>query len=140
MAVPVLQAIEADGTTWDDPSEDKLHDLLADMNLTWRFVVVARRDRKPADQHYMQVFLNDDLSYQVEYREGGPDRHLQAWMPRGHEVFGPEPVARVVQDWAFGRPGWREALAWVPWSPEQSCARHHPLAGPSGTRGQRPRP
>lgn len=115
MRSPVLRATEADGTTWNDPSEEQLHDLLADMSLTWRYVVVVRLDLEPADQHYMQVHLNDDLSYQLEYREGGPERHFQAWAPRGHELFGVEPVARVLQDWACGRPGWREALPWVPW-------------------------
>ncbi|GAA4585958.1 hypothetical protein GCM10023194_30390 [Planotetraspora phitsanulokensis] len=122
----MVQAIEADGACWDDPSEEQLHDLLADMSLTWRFVIVRRLDLEPADQHYMQVYLNDDLSYQVEYREGGPDTHFQAWVPREHELFAVEPVAKVLQAWAYRRPGWREALAWVPWSPEEPCARHHP--------------
>ncbi|MFJ5829461.1 hypothetical protein [Streptomyces sp. NPDC093089] len=127
-ATPILQAVEADGATWDDPSEDQLHDLLADMSLSSRFVVVRRLDSEPVDQHYMQVFLNDDLSYQVEYREGGPDKHFQTWVPRGHGVFTVEPVAEVLQGWACGRPGWREAHSWVPWSAAESCARHHPLA------------
>ncbi|WP_420082290.1 hypothetical protein ACN6AT_04885 [Streptomyces sp. JL4002] len=126
MATPVLQAVEADGTTWDDPSEDRLHDLLADMSLSSRFVVVRRLDAEPADQHYMQVYLNDDLSYQVEYREGGPDRHFQTWIARGPGVFTVEPAAEVLQGWAAGRPGWREEQTWVPWSPTESCARHHP--------------
>lgn len=69
MATPVLRAIEWDGTSWDDPSDEQLHDLLADMSLTWRFVVVQRLDLEPVGQHYMQVYLNDDLSYRVEYRE-----------------------------------------------------------------------
>ncbi len=68
-----MRAIEWDGTSWDDPSDEHLHDLLADMSLTWRFVVVQRLDLEPVGQHYMQVYLNDDLSYRVEYREGGPD-------------------------------------------------------------------
>ncbi|MFJ7496965.1 hypothetical protein ACIQZB_38675 [Streptomyces sp. NPDC097727] len=117
MTTPALRAIEWDGTAWDDPSEEKLHDLLADMSLTWRFVVVQRLDTEPVGQHYMQVYLNDDLSYQVEYREGGPDRHFQAHVPREHEVFAVEPVAEVLQGWAFARPGWREALSWAPWPP-----------------------
>ncbi|MDF6022392.1 hypothetical protein [Streptomyces sp. JH34] len=29
LATPVLQAVEADGTAWDDPSGDQLHDLPA---------------------------------------------------------------------------------------------------------------
>ncbi|MER5804919.1 hypothetical protein [Streptomyces mirabilis] len=83
MATPVLRAIEWDGTSWDDPSDEQLHDLLADMSLTWRFVVVQRLDLEPVGQHYMQVYLNDDLSYRVEYREGGPDRHFHAARARG---------------------------------------------------------
>ncbi|GGS98039.1 MULTISPECIES: hypothetical protein [Streptomyces] len=119
MTAPVIRAIEWDGTAWDDPSAEQIHDLLADMSLTWRFVIVERLDREPVDQHYIQVYLNDDLSYRVEYREGGPDRHFQAHVPRENEAFAVEPVAEVVQAWAFGRPGWREALAWVPWRPEE---------------------
>ena len=115
MASPILRAIEADETVWDDPSDDQLHDLLADMSLSWRFVVVLRLDLEPAEQHYMQVYLNDDLSYQLEYREGGPEQHFQAEMERGHEIFGLEPVAKILQDWARGRPGWRDALHWRPW-------------------------
>ncbi|MER5496382.1 MULTISPECIES: hypothetical protein [unclassified Streptomyces] len=130
MTTPVIRAVEADDTAWDDPSEDKLHDLLADMSLSHRFVVVNRLDAEPEGQHYMQVYLEDDLSYQVEYREGGPDRHFQAWMPRDRGDFSVEPVAKVVQDWAAGRPGWREAVVWLPWSPEESSARDHPLAPP----------
>ncbi|MFC1415810.1 hypothetical protein [Streptacidiphilus cavernicola] len=114
MTAPALRAIEWDGTSWDDPSDDQLHDLLADMSLTWRLVVVERLDLEPAGQHYMQGYLNDDLSCQVEYRDGGPDRHFYAHAPRTHEVFAMDPVAEVLQDWARGRPGWRQALAWSP--------------------------
>jgi hypothetical protein len=119
MATPVLRAIEWDGTSWDDPSDDQLHDLLADMSLTWRFVVVERLDLEPTGQHYMQVYLNDDLSYQVEYRDGGPDKHFQAHVPRTHEAFAVEPVAELLQDWANSRPGWREALPWAPLPPAE---------------------
>lgn len=33
MTGPVLRARECCGRTWDDPSEETLHDLLADLNL-----------------------------------------------------------------------------------------------------------
>jgi len=118
MATPVVRAIEADGRSWDDPSQERLHDLLADMNLTYRFVIVERVDREPAGQHFMQVYLNDDFSYQVEYSEGSADQHFQAHVARQPEIIGVEPVARVVSDWAFDRPGWRDALPWRPWSPK----------------------
>lgn len=115
MVTPAVRAIEWSGQSWEDPSEDVLHDLLADMSLKYRFVIVERLDREPGGQHYMQVYLNDDLSYQVEYREGSADRHFQAHVPRQPDLIGVQPVAQVLADWAFDRPGWREALPWVPW-------------------------
>ncbi|MFI8849733.1 hypothetical protein [Streptomyces sp. 891-h] len=121
MATPELRAIEWDGTRWDDPSEDKLYDLLADMNLRFRFVIVERPRRQPLGQHYMQVHLNDDFSYQVEYREGSAERHFQAHVPAQPPIIGCEPVARVLQAWAFDRPGWREALPWSRWQEPSSA-------------------
>ncbi|MFB6394962.1 hypothetical protein [Polymorphospora lycopeni] len=115
MTMPTVRAIDASEQVFDDPSEVALHDLLADMNLRQRFVIVERLDREPAGHHYMQVYLNDDLSYQVEYREGGADRHFQAQVPRRPDVIGVESVARILADWASDRPGWRDALPWVPW-------------------------
>ncbi|MFJ6671641.1 hypothetical protein ACIQMJ_11090 [Actinosynnema sp. NPDC091369] len=120
MTTPVVRVIEWSGKSWDGPSETDLHDLLADLNLTHRHLIVERADLEPAGQHYMQVHLNDDLSHQVEYREGGPDRHFHAQVPRQPDVIGVGPVAAVLADWAFGRQGWREALHWVPLSMDQS--------------------
>lgn len=56
MAASVLRAIEWAGTSWDDLPDDQLHDLLADMSLTWRFVVVQWLDLEPAGQHYMPIY------------------------------------------------------------------------------------
>jgi hypothetical protein len=117
MNKPAVRAIESDGHSWDDPSEERLHDLLADMNLWHRFVIVERAGREPTGQHYMQVYLNDDLSYLVEYREGSADQHFQARIARQPDMIGVDPVARVVSDWAFDRPGWRDTLPWTRWSP-----------------------
>ncbi|MGW2032098.1 hypothetical protein [Streptomyces sp. NPDC001356] len=142
MTAPVIRAVEWDGTAWDDPSEDQLHGLLADMSLTWRVVIVERLDREPAGHHYMQVCLDDDLSYRVEYREGGPDRHFQARVPREHEVFAVEPVAEVVRARAFDRPGWREALPWVPWpgTAHLAGAGNAPTSGSAAPGGPLLRP
>ncbi|WP_231950745.1 hypothetical protein [Allokutzneria albata] len=59
------------------------------------------------------------MSHQVEYREGGPSDHFQAWVLRESDwdgVFdrGFEQVVRVVCDWVADRPGWCEALPWRP--------------------------
>ncbi len=117
MAAAALRAVDADGTTWDDPSEEQLHDLVASLSLACRFIVLRRLDSEPAGQHYMQVYLNDDFSCDVEYREGGADRHFQASVPHDDGAPAVEPVAEVLDAWAFGRLGWRDALSWVPWSP-----------------------
>ncbi|MFC0601161.1 hypothetical protein [Streptomyces palmae] len=112
MTKPRLQAIEDDGRVVDDPTEVELHDLIADMSLSHRFVIFARLDLEPSDEHYMQVYLDDDISYQVEYREGSADKHYQAHIPGPIEMTGPETVSRLMFDWAYDRPGWREALPW----------------------------
>lgn len=106
----------------DDPSEDQLHDLLADMDLWCNFVVL---DRLPTNidsgyDYFIQVALNAEPgygSYQVEYREGGPAHHFQATVLRQSEMgsaFDPgfEQVVRVICDWAAGHQLWRTALPW----------------------------
>ncbi|MEU7876452.1 hypothetical protein [Dactylosporangium sp. NPDC049140] len=118
MAEPTVRATDASGKTWDDPDATALHDALADLNLRWRFLIVSRLDREPAGQHYMQAYINDDWSYQVEYRDGGADRHFEAYVPPQNELVGPEPVARVLAAYAADRPGWRNALDWRPRPPD----------------------
>ena len=87
------------------------------MNLRHRFVILARLDKEPTDQYYVQVYLNDDFSYQVEYRDGSADQHFQAHIPAQRDVIGVRPVAEVMWGWAHERPRWREAVTWHPWLP-----------------------
>lgn len=113
MVRPILRATTAFGTSFDDPSEDDLFDLLSEMNLRGPFVVVERLDREPAGQHFMQACLNGDKSCRVEFREGAPDRHFHATVPGPFDMSGHFVVARVLKGWAYDRPGWREALPWA---------------------------
>jgi hypothetical protein len=117
--MPRIRAREWDGTTWDDPSAERLYDLIADMSLTFRFLVVERLDSPDSAQHYIQVHLNDDLSHTVEYREGGPDSHYTAHVPRRPEPWGVEPLVEVVVSWASGDGAWRDALSWRKWQGEE---------------------
>ncbi|NLU68243.1 hypothetical protein [Streptomyces sp. HNM0574] len=114
MATSWLRAIEAGGRMVEEPSEDELHVLLADMNLSHPFVILQRFDREPADQHYMQACLRDDMTYQVEYREGGADEHYQAHVGEQYSLSGPEVIAPLMADWARDGRRWREALPWTP--------------------------
>jgi hypothetical protein len=121
--VSPLRAITADGRELDNPSAVDLHDLLADMNFRYPFLIVERPDLLPSAQHYMQVHMDLDIDpdegrgYFVEYRDGGPDRHFRAavrddapWGSVSSPAF--ERVVKVLRDWAFQRDGWREAMSW----------------------------
>jgi hypothetical protein len=120
--VPPLRAIAADGPVLDNPSAVNLHDLLAAMNFRYPFVIVERPDLLPSGQHYMQVHMDLDIDpekgrgYFVEYRDGSPDRHFRAVVrddsPWGSHSPAFERVVKVLQDWAFQRDGWREAMSW----------------------------
>ena len=84
----------------------------------------------------MQVYLNTDKSCQVEFRDGSADRHFQATVPGPFAMTGHFAVARVLQDWAFDRPGWREALPWAAW-PGEAVVVHDASSGGSSFGGGR---
>jgi hypothetical protein len=106
----------------DDPSEEQLHDLLADMNLSCNIVIVERLGSNPVSDYgdFIQVMLNADPNYGsflVEYREGGPTAHFQTTVLRESDWdsvldYGFERVVWVVCDWAAGNQAWRSALPW----------------------------
>jgi hypothetical protein len=119
----VLRVITADGRMHDNPSEVEIHNLLADMNFLYPFLIVERPDLLPTGEHYIQVHMDLDIDpgegrgYLVEHRDGGPDRHFGAitrddapWDSAFSPAF--EQVVKVMQDWAFQRDGWREAMSW----------------------------
>jgi hypothetical protein len=109
MLLPRLRVTEADGDSWDDPSEDQLGALVDALDDKRRFLVVERHDRPSAWQHFIQAYREDDGTFRVEFREGGPEAHFEA---RGADAA---QVRQVVTAWAFDQPGWRERLRWEPW-------------------------
>jgi hypothetical protein len=113
MKLPTLRATEATGDSWDDPDADKLRDLIRELTPDNRFLVVERHDRISLWQHYMQVYLNDDASYDIEFREGGPQTHFRVQHTKADEA------ADVLVRWATDEKGWREALAWQRWDPAE---------------------
>ncbi|GAA4244357.1 hypothetical protein [Dactylosporangium darangshiense] len=108
---PVIRAIESSGATWDAPDRTTLARLLGDLNLTWRHLVLERCDL-PGSEHYLQIYLNNDFSYQVEFREGGAERHYRAHFPAQPEAGGTEPLLDLILAWSAAHPGWRDTLQW----------------------------
>lgn len=112
MLLPRLRVTEANGDSWDDPSDEQLAALVGELTVEHRFLVVERHDRPGLWQHFFQAYLNDDLTYRVEHREGGPEAHFEARAPEA------KVVAEILVAWAADEDGWREAVSWQPWRDE----------------------
>jgi hypothetical protein len=111
MKLPTLRATEANGDSWDDPETDKLRELVLGLTAGNRFLVVERHDRTTLWQHYVQVYLNDDGTYDIEFREGGPHAHFRAKRVK------PDEAADSVLGWSADEGGWREAQTWEAFDP-----------------------
>lgn len=61
-----------------------------------------------ADQLYAQTYRNDDGSWDVEFREGAPERHFHA------RTTDRTLVERFLWEWTLSRPGWRDLLPFKP--------------------------
>jgi hypothetical protein len=113
--MPVIRVHDGSGASVDDPSGDTVSDMIADMSLNCRYVIVDRLDREPADSHYFQVWLEDDLSYRLEYRDGDRHRHYAARLPAAIVATHGQ-VARLVESWISDGGAWRTELPWMPLS------------------------
>ncbi|MEJ2579538.1 MAG: hypothetical protein P8Z68_10690 [Kineosporiaceae bacterium] len=106
----IVRAVDDSGTAWENPTQAVLQTILSDLSATHPFVVVERHDRGPSNEYYMQVYLNDDRSHVVEFRDGDANRHYQALIPPQQE--GVAPIAALIADWAYGGTQWQRALPW----------------------------
>jgi hypothetical protein len=109
---PILKAIVASGDVYEDPSEDVLFILLSDLEEGVEEFVIVEKTQDASGQTYAQVCLDPERRYQVEHRDGVPERHFQAFASDKRVAHD------VLTRWAFDLPGWREAVAWMPWSPD----------------------
>ncbi len=69
------------------------------------FLILERPDDP---DHYAQVSVEEESDFQVEYRDGGPDRHYAA-------ITGDADLAAsVLADWVDRIDGWDSPLQWEP--------------------------
>ena len=105
-ANPTLRAVTESGVTWDDPSEDLLFEVLADLEHdVEKFFVVHRVEH---DDVYMQILMQEDRTYLLEYRDGDASSHFGAVSADKRLVH------EVLVNWAFLSPDFRNTLDWTP--------------------------
>jgi hypothetical protein len=109
-----IQVTTFTGDILHNPDDDKLYDLLSEMSPNHFVIVDSLDDLDKKGDYYMQVYLNDDMSCLMEYREGGPKTHFQALVPAPFEFYGHDTVTKVLLDWIRNGDAWRTYLSWKP--------------------------
>lgn len=105
---PVLRATAESGGTIDDPSEDALFMMFEDIEAGESTYLIVDSLRDSTNQTYAQTSRNEDGTYIVEYRDGGPEHHY------GTVAQDMRAAHAVITGWAFGVPGWRDSATWEP--------------------------
>ena len=98
-------------TSIDAPTVEQVYDMLDGLALDCRFVLAERSDRAPSDQHFIQVYLEDDLSTALEYREGDEAHHFGAHLAPETAI---ETLTGIVWSWIVEDGAWRAAIDWLP--------------------------
>ena len=70
------------------------------------FVIVERVDDEAAGDWYVQVWLRDDNTYQLEFRDGTAAEHYQT------RTVSQEKVIVALSGWANECPDWKDAFMW----------------------------
>jgi hypothetical protein len=73
-----------------------------------------------AEEEYIQTLINEDGSYELEHRDGGPDRHFAATIDDG------DLVAHAIWSWATQSTSWRTAVPWVVLTVDDGCLGRSP--------------
>ncbi|MGW6414137.1 hypothetical protein [Streptomyces sp. NPDC055055] len=70
------------------------------------FVIVERVDDETAGDWYVQVWLRNDNTYQLEFREGRAAEHYQT------RTLSQDKVIAALNGWAKDQTGWKDAFMW----------------------------
>jgi hypothetical protein len=104
-----LVATDALDHQFDNPSEELLWQIISGLTAGDNyFVMVQHVPDSSKDGTYIQTAALRDGRFTVEYQDGDLQHHFHA------EVDNVRRAYEVVVAWAFGRPEWREMLAWEP--------------------------
>ncbi|PYI69792.1 hypothetical protein CVV68_01400 [Arthrobacter livingstonensis] len=102
----ILRAQNESGQTWDDPSEDLLFMLIEDVERGDEAFLIVEDLADSTGQTYVQSIRMSDGTFDVERREGTPDRHYAT------NVADMRVAHAVVTSWAFDAAPKVESLVW----------------------------
>ncbi|MFD7554621.1 MULTISPECIES: hypothetical protein [unclassified Streptomyces] len=102
----MLRARDEHGRQMRNPGPTALSRLVANLGRGNAFVIVERFDDEADDDWYVQVWLRDDNTYQLEFRDGTAAEHHQT------RTISQEKVIAALSGWAGGRPEWKDAFMW----------------------------
>ncbi len=106
MAKAVLRAITETGEEHEDPSEDLIFMLLEDIERGEEQFFIIEVTADDSGQTYAQVIRNDDGTWNLERRDGGPGSHFRATCPNLRSAHG------ALVAWAWNLPDWEHAAHW----------------------------
>lgn len=69
-------------------------------------LVLERVEQEPGDW-YIQVWLRENNTFQLEYRDGVPSEHYQT------RTISREKVAEAMTGWMKRDPNWKNAFDWI---------------------------
>ena len=95
MPSPILRAQLENDDSYDDPSEDALFEILADIEAREALWVIVERQDDPNHQTYAQALRDEDGTYLVERRLGTEATHESTRVPDMREAH------HLLVRWAF---------------------------------------
>ncbi|WP_374772228.1 hypothetical protein OG756_02970 [Streptomyces sp. NBC_01310] len=102
----MLRARDERGRLVGNPKPSALSRMVANLGRGNAVVIVERVDDGADGDWYVQVWLRDDNTYQLEFREGTAAEHYQT------RTISQERVIAALSGWAEGRPDWKDAFMW----------------------------
>ncbi|MFJ3518731.1 hypothetical protein [Streptomyces sp. NPDC090131] len=102
----MLQARDEHGRRVGNPEPSALSRMVANLGRGNAFVIVERVDDGADGDWYVQVWLRDDNTYQLEFRDGTAAEHYQT------RTISQEKVIAALSGWAEEHPEWKGAFMW----------------------------
>ncbi|MFJ1758365.1 hypothetical protein [Kitasatospora sp. NPDC088134] len=102
----MLVATNEAGLRVRKPSKPAMSTMVANLRRGNAFLIVERVSEESDANRYVQVWLRDDNTYQLEYRDGSAAEHYRT------RTISQEKAITAVLGWASGDPSWTDAFMW----------------------------